>query len=114
MTNVDGGVTRTAGAEALIVLPMPCYDCIITGGAMKHLQKTVKAVLRPGDESGYVAECMEIAVVTQGRTIDETISNLREAVALQMEDENAADFGLQDKPILVVTMEIEPPYAEAS
>jgi len=81
---------------------------------MKHLQKTVKAVLRPGDESGYVAECMEIAVVTQGRTIDETISNLREAVALQMEDENAADFGLQDKPILVVTMEIEPPYAEAS
>ena len=81
---------------------------------MKHLQKTVKAVLRPGDESGYVAECMEIAVVTQGRTIDETISNLREAVALQMEDENAADFGLQDKPILVVSMEIEPPYAEAS
>ncbi len=81
---------------------------------MKHLQKTVKAVLRPGEESGYVAECMEIAVVTQGRTIDETISNLREAVALQMEDENAADFGLQEKPILVVTMEIEPPYAEAS
>jgi predicted RNase H-like HicB family nuclease len=81
---------------------------------MKHLQKTVKAVLRPGEESGYVAECMEIAVVTQGRTIDETISNLRQAVALQMEDENAADFGLQDKPILVVTMEIEPPYAEAS
>ncbi len=81
---------------------------------MKHLQRTVKAVLRPGEESGYVAECMEIAVVTQGRTIDETISNLREAVALQMEGENAADFGLQEKPILVVTMEIEPPYAEAS
>jgi len=57
---------------------------------------------------------MEIAVVTQGKTIDETIDNLRAAVALQMEDENAADFGLQDKPVLVVTMEIEPPYAEAS
>ena len=81
---------------------------------MKYLQRTVKAVLRPGEESGYIAECMEIAVVTQGRTIDETISNLREAVALQMEGENAADFGLQDKPLLVVTMEIEPPYAEAS
>jgi predicted RNase H-like HicB family nuclease len=81
---------------------------------MRHLQKTIKAVLRPGEESGYVAECMEIAVVTQGRTIDETISNLREAVALQMEDEDAAHFGLQDRPILMVTMEIEPPYAEAS
>jgi len=81
---------------------------------MKHLQRTVKAVLRPGEESGYVAECMEIAVVTQGRTIDEAVENLREAVALQLEDERAADFGLQEKPILVVTMEIQPAYAEAS
>jgi predicted RNase H-like HicB family nuclease len=83
------------------------------GGLMKQLQRTVKAVLRPGEESGYIAECMEIAVITQGRTIDETVNNLRDAVALHLEDENAADFGLQDKPILVVTMEIEPPYAEA-
>jgi predicted RNase H-like HicB family nuclease len=81
---------------------------------MKQLQKTVKAVLRPGDESGYVAECMEIAVVTQGRTIDETVENLREAVALHLEDEDAAHFGLRDKPVLVVTMEIDPSYAEAS
>lgn len=30
------------------------------------LQRTIKAVIRPGNESGYVAECVEIAVVTQG------------------------------------------------
>ncbi len=81
---------------------------------MKYLQKTVKAVLRPGEESGFVADCVEIAVVTQGRTIDETVDNLREAVALHLKDENAADFGLQDRPTLLVTMEIEPQYAEAS
>ncbi len=81
---------------------------------MTYTQKTIKAILRPGDEKGFVAECMEIAVVTQGTTIDETIHNLREAVALHLEGENLVELGLQDRPVLVVTMEIEPAYAEAS
>ncbi|MEE8113385.1 MAG: hypothetical protein V3T23_03425 [Nitrososphaerales archaeon] len=81
---------------------------------MTYAQKTIKAILRPGDEKGFVAECMEIAVVTQGTTIDETIHNLREAVALHLEGENLIELGLQDRPVLVVTMEIEPSYAEAS
>ncbi len=81
---------------------------------MKHLQQTVKAVIRPGDEAGFVAECVEIAVVTQGATIDETIQNLREAVALHLEGEDPSEFGLRDRPTLVVTMEIIPSYAEAS
>jgi predicted RNase H-like HicB family nuclease len=80
---------------------------------MKHLQRTVKAIIRPGDESGFVGECVEIAVVTQGATIDETIHNLQEAVALHLEGENPADFGLTSRPTLIVTMELEPAYAEA-
>lgn len=52
------------------------------------LQHTIKAVIRPGDQSGYVAECLEIPVVTQGRTLDETVANLREAAALHLEDED--------------------------
>jgi predicted RNase H-like HicB family nuclease len=79
-----------------------------------NLQRTIKAIVRPGDESGFVGECVEIAVVTQGATIDETIHNLQEAVALHLEGENPADFGLCDRPSLIVTMEIEPTYAEAS
>ncbi len=78
---------------------------------MKQLQHTIKAIIRPGEESGFVAECVEIAVVTQGRTLDETISNLKEAVALHLAGENAANFGLHEHPTLVVTMEIEPSYA---
>ena len=81
---------------------------------MKHLQQNVHAVLRPGDESGYVAECMEIAVVTQGPTIDETVHNLKEAVSLHLEEENAADFGLRERPTLVITMEFDPAHAQAS
>lgn len=56
----------------------------------------------------YVAECMEIAVVTQGKTLDETMTNLQEAVALHLEGENLADFDLAPSPSLLVTFELEP------
>ncbi len=59
-------------------------------------------------ESYYVAECMEIAVVTQGKTLDDTITNLQEAVALHLEGENLADFDLAPSPSLLVTFELEP------
>jgi predicted RNase H-like HicB family nuclease len=81
---------------------------------MAYLQRTVKAIIRPGDESGFVGECVEIAVVTQGQTVDETIRNLQEAVALHLEGEDPAEFGLAARPTLVVTMEIEPAYGQAS
>ena len=72
------------------------------------LQKTIKAVVRAGDESGYVAECLEIAVVTQGATLDQVTANLREAVALHLEGEDPAKFGLSSRPTVVVTYELEP------
>jgi predicted RNase H-like HicB family nuclease len=78
---------------------------------MKSLQHTIKAVIRPGEESGYVAECAEISVVTQGQTLDEVTQNLREAVALHLEGEDLREFGLKDNPTLLVTMELEPDYA---
>lgn len=77
---------------------------------MQNLQRTIKAIIRKG-EAQYVAECVEISVVTQGKTLDEVVSNLREAVALHLEGENAAEFGLAENPALVITMEVEPSYA---
>ena len=73
-----------------------------------RLQHTIKAVVRPGEQSGYVAECVEIPVVTQGGTLDETIANLREAVELHLEGEDLADMGLAANPTVIVTMELEP------
>jgi len=78
---------------------------------MRSLQHTIKAVIRRGEESGYVAECVEIAAVTQGETLDEVTRNLREAAALYLEGEDPASLGLTENPTLVVTMEIEPAYA---
>ena len=71
------------------------------------LQRTIKAVIRPGEESGYVAECLEIPVVTQGRTLDEVTRNLREAVDLHLEGEDLAELGFAPSPNILVTFELE-------
>jgi predicted RNase H-like HicB family nuclease len=76
-----------------------------------NLQHTIKAVIRAGEQSGYVAECVEIPVVTQGATLDEVTANLKEAVELHLEDEDPADWGLVARPTLLITFEIEPTYA---
>ena len=74
---------------------------------MTGLQHTIKAFIRKGEEY-YVAECVEIAVVTQGKTLDETLSNLQEAVSLHLEGEDLAELGLAPDPTILVTMELEP------
>ncbi len=71
------------------------------------MQRTINAIVRKGD-TYYVAECLEISVVTQGKTLDETIANLEEAVALHLEGEDPTDFGLSPDPTLLVTLELQP------
>jgi predicted RNase H-like HicB family nuclease len=75
------------------------------------LQHTIKAVIRPGEQSGYVAECLEIPVVTQGRTLDEVARNLQEAVTLHLDGEDLATLGLAASPTVVVTMELQLTHA---
>lgn len=78
---------------------------------MRYLQQTVHGILRRGERSGYVAECVEIAVVTQGKTIDDTLKNLQKAVALHLDGEDLRQFGLRARPTLSVTMELDPAHA---
>ncbi|MDZ4711955.1 MAG: type II toxin-antitoxin system HicB family antitoxin [bacterium] len=75
------------------------------------LQKNIKAVIVNGDEGGFVAECLEIPVVTQGQTLDEVTNNLKEAVELFLDGEDPKEFGLDKKPTLMITFELEPEYA---
>jgi predicted RNase H-like HicB family nuclease len=71
------------------------------------LQRTIKAVIRTGEQSGFVAECVEIPVVTQEATLDEVFANLRKAVALHLEGEDLAELGLVASPSIIVTLELE-------
>jgi predicted RNase H-like HicB family nuclease len=84
----------------------------LDSGDAKMVQRyTIQAVIYPGDESGYVAECLNLAVVTQGKTLDETVQNLREAIRLHLEGEDLLELGLAPHPPVLITMEMEPVYA---
>ncbi len=75
------------------------------------MQRVVQAVIRPGEQSGYVAECAQLNAVTQGATLDEVAENLREVVALALEDFDFASSDLATTPVIVVTFELEPAVA---
>lgn len=61
----------------------------------------------------YVAQGADLPIVTQGKTLDELAMNIKEAIALFLEDENLADFDLGPKPSVLVNFELEKLYAEA-
>lgn len=67
--------------------------------------ETVHAVVTR-DRDWYTAECLEVAVVTQGRTLDELVTNLREAIALHLEGEDPSSLGVVAKPRIALTYEI--------
>jgi len=57
---------------------------------MKH---TILFRVYKGDNA-YIGEGIDLPIVTQGRTIDDVITNLSEALKLHLEGENFSDFGL--------------------
>lgn len=60
------------------------------------------------DGEYYCARTLDMDVFTQGKTIDEAMKNLREAVDLHLEEEN-----LPESSVLTM-MELKPTPAKAS
>jgi len=70
------------------------------------MKKIIQVHISKG-EKYFVAECVDLPVVTQGKTLDELAKNLREAISLQLEDEDPADFDLVQKPSILASFELE-------
>ena len=64
----------------------------------------INAVILDSDTS-FVAECLEVGVVTQGRTLDETLANLKDALKLHLDGDELTRLGLPSVPRLVVKHE---------
>lgn len=58
----------------------------------------------------YVAEAIDLPIVTQAQTFEDLISNIKEAVEVYLHDENVEDIGVVKDPSLLVNFEI-PAYA---
>ena len=53
----------------------------------------------------YVAECLDLSVVTQGDALDEVTANIREAIGLHLlVDEGFAELGLAGNPAVMAVM----------
>ncbi len=70
-------------------------------------------ILIERDETGYyVVECpLFSGCYTQGKTLDETMANLREAIELYFEGEDPEESGFTSDPTILVTLELEPAHA---
>jgi len=67
-----------------------------------------------GEDFGYVGECSGVHAVTQGATLDETVANLQEAVALALEGDDLEELGVAAEPVILVSFGAEPLLASAS
>lgn len=74
-------------------------------------KNTINAEIFKGDEKGYVGSCIDLPVVTQGKTIDEVMSNLKEAVGLHLEGEDPADRDYVENPEIFIIYELDTFYA---
>jgi predicted RNase H-like HicB family nuclease len=71
---------------------------------------TLSAVIHREDDL-YVAECPELGTVSQGRTIEVAVANLKEATGLYLEEQKEP---LAVAPAILTTFSIDTANAEAA
>jgi len=71
------------------------------------MKQNIKAFIYREDD-GYVVECSDVNASTQGDSLDDAVANLQEVIALALEDEDPAAYGLVNNPSILVTLELEP------
>jgi hypothetical protein len=78
---------------------------IVAGESLRAIRDTAHAVVSR-DLGWYVAECLEVPVVAQGRTLDEVVVALRAGIERRMGGaDDPARFGLTRSPRVVLTFE---------
>lgn len=70
------------------------------------VKNTIRFHIHKGD-THYIAEGIDLPIVTQGKTLDELVANLREALALQLDGENLAAFDIAPNASIIADIELE-------
>lgn len=80
--------------------------CILEDQVDQPMKRTIQVRISRGDRL-FVAECLDLPVVTQAPTLDELASNIREAIGLHLEGEDLTALGFSSNPTILATMELE-------
>jgi predicted RNase H-like HicB family nuclease len=75
------------------------------------MKKIVQVKIYKG-ENYYIGECIDLPVVTQGKTLDELAENVREAINLHLEGENLKEWDIFPEFSILLNIELEPSYAK--
>lgn len=59
------------------------------------------------EDKWYIARCIELGVVSQGKTIEEAQKNIKEAVELYLEDRPKNKKYLSKKTPIITTLELK-------
>ena len=56
----------------------------------------------------YVAHCPELEIASQGKSVESALENLREAIELHLEDEDAKAPEVNYRPMVTVVKVVQP------
>ncbi|MCU1235111.1 MAG: hypothetical protein JWP63_3078 [Candidatus Solibacter sp.] len=70
------------------------------------MRRTIQVRISKGERQ-FVAECLDLPVVTQAVTLDQLATNIREAIGLHLEGEDLTALGFCSNPTILATMELE-------
>jgi predicted RNase H-like HicB family nuclease len=76
------------------------------------MKKIVQVKIYKG-ENYYIGECIDLPVVTQGKTLDELAENVRDAINLHLEGENLKEWDIFPEFSILLNIELEPSYAKS-
>lgn len=63
----------------------------------------------------YIASCEEISLVTEGKTLDTLLVNLKEAISLHLDGlDTVAEFNLTPNPRVMLNIELPEDYAKTA
>jgi len=70
------------------------------------MKRTIQVRITKGEKQ-FVAECLDLPVVTQATTLDELATNIQEAISLHLDGEDLAELGFASDPTILATMKLE-------
>ena len=72
---------------------------------MVGMRNIIQFVISKGKKY-YVAQGIDFAIVTQGKTLDELVRNIKEAVEVHFHGTKPQSFGLTKNPSVLVNFEL--------
>ena len=72
---------------------------------MVAMKRIVQVKIFKG-EKYYVAECLDLPVVSQGETLDEVVANIKEAIELHLEGEDLKEWGILPDFSILINLEL--------